>query len=191
MTDSGLTRRLRQQSHRSGLAVGLSMALAIVVCFGGFTWLYVELDPWVRDFAGVEPAPTSTPRDSASADDEDQGQDEDENPPEDEEEEEPRPTRTPVPDDEPENEPEDIEEDDGGFDPDFQVIALEPVRLRSGPGVNFDIVVDGVPPGTPLEFLGNREPSANPDADGDIEWLNFRLEDGREGWIRQIDVSET
>ena len=69
MTDSGLTRRLRQQSHRSGLAVGISMALAIAVCFGGFTWLYVELDPWVRDFAGVEPAPTSTPRDSASAND--------------------------------------------------------------------------------------------------------------------------
>src|SRR5688572_17163882 len=97
MTDPGLTRRLRQHSHRSGLAIGLSMALAIAVCFGGFTWLYVQLDPWVRDFAGVEPAPTSTPRSSASRDDagdDSTSEDEQEN------EDEPAPTRTPRPDDE-------------------------------------------------------------------------------------------
>jgi uncharacterized protein YgiM (DUF1202 family) len=164
------------------------MALAVVVCFGGFTWLYVELDPWVRDFAGVEPAPTSTPRDSASNDDEDD--DEDENPPDDEEDEDPEPTNTPEREDQPDDEPNEVEENNRGFDGDYQVIALEPVNLRGGPGVNFDIVTS-VDPGTELEFLGNREPSANPDADGDIEWLNFETEDGLEGWIRQIDVSET
>lgn len=191
MTDPGLSRRLRQQSHRSGLAIGLSMALAIAVCFGGFTWLYVQLDPWVRDFAGVEPAPTSTPRSSASRDEnEDDTSRDDER---DNEEEEPAPTRTPRSnDDDDEQDIEPVEEDENDrFDPDYQVIALEPVRLRSGPGVNFDIVIDGVPPGTPLEYLGNREASTNPDADGDSEWLNFRTEDGQEGWIRQIDVGET
>jgi hypothetical protein len=52
-------------------------------------------------------------------------------------------------------------------------------------------VIDGVPPGTKLQYLDDREPSQNPDADGDTEWLKFRLEGGEEGWIRQIDVGET
>src|SRR6185312_570540 len=64
MTDPGLTRRLRQQGHRSGLAIGISMALAVLI--GGFTWIYVQLDPFVRDFAGAEPAPTQTPVEQAS-----------------------------------------------------------------------------------------------------------------------------
>ena len=189
MTDPGLTRRLRQQAHRSGLAIGLSMAIAIAVCIGGFTWLYVQLDPWVQDFAGREPAPTATPREQASSRDND---DEEEQPPEeDEEEPEEEPTNTPEPEGDEEDDIQPVEDDEADFESNYQVVALEPVRLRSGPGVNFDIVIDGLPPGTPLEFLGDREPSQNPDADGDTEWLHFRVEGGEEGWIRQIDVGET
>src|SRR4051794_39206996 len=70
MTNSGLTRRLRQQSHRSGLAVGITMAMAIAICLGAFTFLYVKLDPWVRDFSGSESAPTATPGDQASGNEE-------------------------------------------------------------------------------------------------------------------------
>lgn len=186
MTDPGLTRRLRQQSHRSGLAVGLSMALAIAVCFGGFTWLYVQLDPWVRDFAGVEPAPTATARSSAS----NSNQDEEEQPV-DEEVAEPDPTETPESEEanQPDIEPVD-NEDNNDFKPDYQVIALEAVNLRGGPGVNFDIVTS-LGPGTQLEYMDDREASSNPDADGDTEWLQFQTEDGLEGWIRQIDVGET
>ncbi len=162
------------------------MALAIAVCFGGFTWLYVQLDPWVRDFAGVEPAPTSTARASASNDDQDE-----EEQPDDEEEAEPDPTDTPEADEEDQPDIEQVnEDDDNEFNPDYQVIALEAVNLRGGPGVTFDIVTS-LSPGTQLEFMDEREASSNPDADGDSEWLQFQTEDGLEGWIRQIDVGET
>ena len=176
------------------MAIGLSMALAIAVLFGGFTWIYVQLDPWVRDFAGAEVAPpTPTPREQAADDQSD------EETPADEAGDEPAPTEEP---DEQPNEDDSANEDSGNIDPvseddnagfvaDYQVISLEPVRLRSGPGVNTEIVIDGLPPGTPLEFTGERQASANPDADGDVEWLQFETEDGRQGWIRQIDVGET
>lgn len=163
------------------------MALAIAVCVGGFTWLYIQLDPWARDFAGAEPAPTATSRSSASRDSSDRADREsgDEEPTE-----ESRPTRTPTPEEDG-NDIQPVDQGSDRFRPNYQVIALEPVRLRSGPGVNFDIVIDGLPPGTPLRFTGEREPSQNPDADGDTEWLQFETEDGQEGWIRQIDVGET
>lgn len=200
MSDPGLTRRLRQQSHRSGLAIGASMALAIAVCFGGFTWIYVQLDPWVRDFAGAESAPpTPTPREEASdegnEEEEPEPEPEDEEPPPEDEEPDQQPAESGNDDDEDSGniDPVDEEEDEGGgFEPDYQVIALENVNLRSGPGVTFDIVVEGgLPAGTPLEFTGEREPSANPNQDGDTEWLQFEVEGGQEGWIRQIDVGET
>ena len=185
MTDPGLTRRLRQQAHRSGLAVGLSMAIAIAVCIGGFTWLYVQLDPWVRDFAGAEPAPTATARAAARDNNEraDEAQQDEEEPAEDE-----RPTRTPEPEED-ENDIQPVEEDNGDFNADFQITALEQVNMRSGPGRSFDIVVP-LNPGTPLEFTGNREPA--PDAeDSGLDWLEFETEDGQQGWIRDIDVGET
>lgn len=189
MTDPGLTRRLRQQGHRSGLAIGISMALAIAVLVGGFTWIYVQLDPFVRDFAGAEPAPTQTPVEQAAG----SGKKATKTPtPEevasDQATQEPDATETPEPDS---TKIQSIDGNNGDFKPDYQVIALEPVRLRSGPGVSFDILVDGVEPGTKLQFLGDREASKNPDADGDTEWLKFRLEGGEEGWIRNIDVGET
>ena len=188
MTEPGLTRRLRQQSHRSGLAVGISMALAIAVCLGGFTWLYVQLDPWVRDFAGYEPAPTATAREQASNNDDDDEENQDEEPTE-EPADEPEPTSTPEPEDEG-NGGGDIEEiDNGDFDPDFRITALEAVNMRSGAGRSFDIVTD-LDPGTELEFLGDRQPAPDPDDVG-LDWLHFETEDGQDGWIREIDVGET
>ena len=187
MTDPGLTRRLRQQAHRSGLAIGLSMALAIAVCIGGFTWLYVQLDPWARDFAGAEVAPpTRTPRPSASnSDDEEQADDEEES------SDEPDPTDTPEPeeDEDDDSQIQPVDEENGDFDPDYQVIALEQVNMRSGPGRSFDIVTP-LNPGTPLEGTGGREPAPEPDDTG-LDWLEFETEDGQRGWIRDIDVGET
>jgi hypothetical protein len=192
MSDPGLTRRLRQQSHRSGLAIGLSMALAIAVCFGGFTWIYVQLDPWVRDFAGAEVAPpTPTPREEASGEEE---QAEDEAPVEEEDTPTPEPEEDQQPgEDEDQGNIDPVEEDqggdNGGFEPDYQVITLEPVNMRSGPGRSFDIIVP-LDPGTPLEFTGSREPA--PDAaDSGLDWLEFETQDGATGWIRSIDVGET
>jgi hypothetical protein len=179
MTDPGLTRRLRQQAHRSGLAIGLSMALAIAVCIGGFTWLYVQLDPWVRDFAGVEPAPTATPRERASNDDDNADS---------EPTEKADPTSTPKEEPTDDNQIEQVDEDNGGFDADYQVTSLEAVNMRSGPGRSFG-VVGQVNPGTRLQFTGNRE--AAPDADDvGLDWLEFETENGQTGWIREIDVGQ-
>jgi hypothetical protein len=173
------------------------MALAIAVLFGGFTWIYVQLDPWVRDFAGAEVAPpTAIPREQASDDEdeeqpqEERPQDEEEAPPTEESDEQPA-------EDESEDgdsgniDPVEEDEDDGnrGFDPDFQVVTLEPVNMRTGPGRNFDIVTP-LDPGTPLESTGNRQPAPDPQ-DAGLEWLEFETEDGATGWIRSIDVGET
>ncbi len=186
MTDSGLTRRLRQQSHRSGLAVGITMALAIAVCIGGFTLLYVKLDPWVRDFSGSEPAPTATARDQASS-----NNDEDEPTAEPTEEDQEEPTATT----EDENGSDgnvsesDNSDDNDAFDPDYQVTALEAVNFRSGPGTSFDPVAQ-LDPGTPLQYEDDTEPATEPENAG-TNWMKFTLEDGREGWIRDVDVGQT
>lgn len=174
------------------------MALAIAVLFGGFTWIYLQLDPWVRDFAGAEVAPpTPTPREQASG-----NEDTEEEPSGEEatdEEDEPAPTEEP--DEQPnedESEDEDsgniqpVDEDDeesGDFDPDFQVATLEQVNMRSGPGRSFDVVTP-LDPGTPLQSTGERQPAPDPEDTG-LEWLEFETEDGRTGWIRSIDVGGT
>ena len=53
------------------------------------------------------------------------------------------------------------------------VASMNTVNVREGPGVGFS-AFDAVRPGTSVEVLGQN-------ADGD--WLNIKLEDGREGWI--------
>ena len=188
MTDSGLTRRLRQQSHRSGLGVGITMALVIAICVGAFTLLYVKLDPWVRDFSGSQPAPTATAVEQASNDGED------EEPTEEPTEADEEPTAAPD-DSEDISDPGNVSEADNqddeqdGFDPDYQVAALEAVNFRSGPGTSF-APVSHVDPGTPLQYENETQPATEPENAG-TNWMKFSLEDGREGWIRDVDVSQT
>src|SRR5690349_24988532 len=62
MTDSGLSSRLRQQSRRAGLMVGITMALAIAICVFGaagvFAWLsrpFSDLIPMVAPAAQAPP----------------------------------------------------------------------------------------------------------------------------------------
>ncbi|MDP9368581.1 MAG: hypothetical protein M3Q03_09960, partial [Chloroflexota bacterium] len=63
MTDPGLTNRLRQHSRRAGIMVGLSMALTIAICVGGFTTIYARLAPFTSDFVAANtPVPTERPR---------------------------------------------------------------------------------------------------------------------------------
>ena len=186
MTDSGLTRRLRQQSHRSGLAVGITMALAIAICVGAFTLLYVKLDPWVRDFSGSEPAPTATAVEQASNGNED-------DPTEEPTEAEENPTATPSDENADQDSGNVTESDqdngDEDFNPDYQVTSLEAVNFRSGPGTNFE-PVSQVDPGTPLQYENETQPATEPENAG-TNWMKFTLEDGREGWIRDVDVSQT
>jgi uncharacterized protein YgiM (DUF1202 family) len=53
------------------------------------------------------------------------------------------------------------------------VSAQQPINVRTGAGTNFDILV-ALPAGTGVQIMGQ-----SPDG----EWLNIRLDDGREGWI--------
>jgi hypothetical protein len=71
------------------------------------------------------------------------------------------------------------------FEPDYQIGAGQSVNFRSGPSTEDSIIV-ALPPATPLEYLNEDEPTANPN-DGD-RWMRFRTESGEEGWIREIDT---
>ncbi|MBX6342532.1 MAG: hypothetical protein IRY97_08745, partial [Thermomicrobiaceae bacterium] len=62
MVEPGLTSRLRQHSRRSGVLVGVSMALTIAICIVAFIWIYVRVGPFLSDFIPrqAKPAPTPT-----------------------------------------------------------------------------------------------------------------------------------
>ena len=76
------------------------------------------------------------------------------------------------------------------FQPDY-VIADGGVAInfRSGPSLN-DPEITSLQPGTPLEFTGEEQDDANNFADNGT-WLQFRLDDGSQGWVREIDVDQT
>jgi hypothetical protein len=172
MTDSGLSTRLRQQSRRAGLMVGMTMVLTIAICVFGaaglFAWLsrpFSDLIPMVAPAAQLSPpenddpvgavdvAPAvpaaETPQAAAA--------------------EQPA-IPTAVPADEP-------------FAPSHQISAAQSVNFRSGPSTG-DPVIVALPPATPLQYLDEDEPTTNP-ADGE-RWMKFRTEDGQEGWVLEI-----
>lgn len=185
MSDPGLNQRLRQRSRRSGLMIGLSMALTLVVCVFAFTAIYAQLEPVVSDFVGrgdIEvPTPVPTEEPVAAAP-------EPTAPPE---EEAPAATEAPAETEPTETPP--IEEDDGGFEPNYQIDAGGPVNLRPGPGVASGDAIIALPNGTPLMFMDEEVPTEDPIRDDLGEnnvWMRFQTEDGTEGWIRDVDVSE-
>ena len=186
MPRTGLSRRLQQQSRRSGFAVGLSMVVAIGICFAAFTWIYVQLEPWVQDFAGAEEAPlTPSPRRPAEGGDNGGNGGEDQ----------PAPTSTSEPDPDPPDEQEaEIEErpseEPDAFEPDYVLSTGESVNFRSEPSTAAGgaTIIDQVAPGTALQATGETSPA---DSVENGPWIQFRLEDGTEGWLREIDVSQT
>jgi hypothetical protein len=174
MTDSGLSTRLRQQSRRAGLMVGITMVLAIAICIFGaaglFAWLsrpFSDLIPVVAPAAQVqqaeEPAEPSDLQ-PAGEDPEIAVQAEPTQPPPE------APTVSAAADD---------------FQPTHQIGAGQSVNFRSGPSTT-DAIIVALPPETPLEYLEEDAPTTNP-ADGD-RWMRFRNEAGDEGWIREIDT---
>ncbi len=191
MTDPGLNQRLRQRSRRSGLMIGFSMLLTLVVCVGAFTMIYARLEPVVADFVGrgdielptpipteepVAQAPEPTVAPTAPAED----------PPPAEEE-------TPAPDASGDNQADQTEEDPDAFTPDFQVDSDQSVNLRPGPGVATGDAIIAVPIASPLMYLDEEQATTDPERDQMEEgqvWMKFRTEDGTEGWIRELDVSE-
>jgi hypothetical protein len=186
MQDPGLNHRLQQRSRRSGFIIGLTMALTLLVCVGSFTVIYAQLEPVVSDFVSSstdEPVATEEPEvaeaaPTAPADTNDAA--------------EPQPTTEPTPEPTAEATTEPTPADDE-FEPDFQLDSIDSVNLRPGPGVNSGAAVVAVPIDAPLMYLGESEPTQDPGADGLDDgqvWMLFRTEDGDEGWIREIDVTE-
>lgn len=177
--------------------IGLSMVLTIAVCAMGFTVIYSALDGFTSDFISrSNDTPTSLPQNapvtevaqaSENADGNDAVANTDADDPDAGEQPEQEPDSPPTPT--PETASSDEEETDGddeGFNPDYQLRGVT-VNLRSGPSTSTGIVT-ALPPSTPLEYLGEDEPTVSPE-DGD-RWMRFATEEGLDGWIREIDVDE-
>lgn len=196
MTDRALNDRLRQKSRRSGLAIGFSMFLSIVLFLAAAAFIYAALMPVLSDIIPI-PAPQVAPRTSTSgvlgqnADQQAGPITTDNGPP---------PARpadavlgaaptpalvaaaepTPTPAPEPTKPP---------FEPTYQVGAQRAVNLRPKP--SSENAPDNQPiralqPATPLEYLNEDQPTNDPnDAP---RWVKFRTEDGEEGWIRELDT---
>jgi hypothetical protein len=185
MHHRNLDYRLHQRGRRSGVIISVSIATAMILGIVTFVLIYALVDPLTTEFiskGGAEvnlpapdPLPTEAARDptaAATTAAEVAGV--------------PTPTIA-------------VEllgnaeatADGGGFQADYRVSASGRINLRSGPGTNANVVVV-LPAGEPLEFLGERRVTDNPQRDGLPRgglWLKFRTEQGDKGWIREIDVS--
>jgi SH3-like domain-containing protein len=71
------------------------------------------------------------------------------------------------------------------FEPTHQISAGQSVNFRAGPSTA-DPIVSALPPATPLQYLDEDAPTANP-SDGE-RWMRFRIQNGAEGWVREIDT---
>jgi cytoskeletal protein RodZ len=181
MTNSGLTSRLRQQSRRTGFAVGMAMAVTILLCVGGFVVIYAQVDPLTRDFiaAPATETPTEEPRSADSAESQPNNQDQQdaqastgtaEDQPA-----QPTPTSTPEEAQEPTSTPE-------TFTPTHISNTQQGVNFRAGPGTDADIITT-LEASTPLRATGQQGTG-----DDGLVWLEFETEDGTIGWIREIDA---
>lgn len=188
----GLEHRLGSRSRRSGLMIGISIISAIGILVGGFTLIYAVLDPLVSDFVGPWGKPTQAPAGEALA-----ARSAPNNSPDTGEAAAPATAPAPT---EPAAAPTaapaaaptaEATPPEDAFEPDYRVTAQGRINFREGPGVRFPAIV-AIDPGTEVQSLGESQETQNPAADllsPGREWLKFRLEDGREGWIRDIDVT--
>lgn len=191
----GLEHRLGSRSRRSGLMIGVSIMTAIGILVGGFTVIFAVLNPLVSDFVGSLPEPTQVAAGEALAARNSSGDSaggsavptsEPTAAPAAAPTAAPAPTPTPIPEPTAEATP-----PEDAFTPDYRVTAQQRINFREGPGVN-TAAIAGVEPGTELQSLNESQATQNPAADRlspGSEWLRFRLEDGREGWIRDVDVA--
>ena len=166
MTDPGLTNRLRQHSRRAGIMVGLSMALTIAICVGGFTTIYARLAPFTTDFVAANtPIPSATPRSTQIAATSGGSGTNGVPPTATAPPAPPTPTATVDPTQTP------------TFEPDLQSNSELAVNLRQEPGTQANIVTV-LTAQTPLQSSGEEQTGP----DGEI-WIRVRTEDGEEGWI--------
>lgn len=72
------------------------------------------------------------------------------------------------------------------FMPTHQIQGGESINLRPDPSFDHP-PIRALAPTTPLQYLDEEAPTATPAADG-ARWMRFRIADGAEGWVREIDV---
>lgn len=166
------------------MMIGVSMAAAMIVCVSAFIWFYVQIGPLLSDFIPEETAEepetigiagSQPTRDPSTSD----GLSLAEIPPE--------PLSTPGPDDdddaEDSPEEEEVEPEEDEWTPTHQLRDGPNVNFRSGPNTISE-PHGSLAPGTPLLFLGDEEPA------GGVVWMSFEIEDGTQGWIRDVDIIE-
>ena len=182
---TGLNERLRQSNRRSGMMVGVSMALVVGVLIASFTWLFFRLDPFFTDFAGrsgvayaspvarvVASPRAGTPTATTSGGEIASGA---------------IPTAPPVVVTTPSpTAPGLAGTPRVAATPSFRATHVvadfgQQVNLRAGPSAA-SARVALVAPGTRLQFLDEQEQA------GELTWMRFQTERGDVGWIRQIDV---
>jgi hypothetical protein len=155
--------------------VGITMVLAIAICIFGaaglFAWLsrpFSDLIPVVAPAAQVQPAaePTEPSGEQPAA-------------------EEPQVEAQAAPTEPALAAASTVTGTADNFEPTHQIGAGQSVNFRSGPSTT-DAIIVALPPETPLQYLNEDAPTANP-SDGD-RWMRFRSEAGDEGWIREIDT---
>lgn len=185
MVNPGLSRRLDQHGRRAGIAIGLTMVVVTLLLIGAFVTIYGRLDPMLSDFVAADvptvPPPTlqatvaTDPNVAAAA-----------------------ATQAPSA-----TQPAAVTATSasaatnvtptatgGAFEPDYRIASSgEPINFRSSPSLNNEAITS-LQPGTPLEFLGEERDDADNFADNGT-WLRFKLDDGTEGWVREIDVEQT
>ena len=172
---TGLNERLAQHTRRSGMLVGLSMAVVIVLSIGAFIWIFFRIDPLLTDFTGRTGASRASPVRVAASPHADQV---------------PTPVATTAP-------------LVAGLPPPPTAPALvvpsptaaapfvathriaasgQGVNLRAGPST---AAAQTTPlrPGTPLQYLDQEERA------DDLTWLKVQTERGDVGWVRSGDVT--
>lgn len=186
MVNRGLSRRLDQHGRRAGIAIGLTMVLVTVLLIGVFVTIYGRLDPVLSDFIAADvptvPPPTIQPTDAPAQDQNPAAAPPDRTQASD-------PTQAAVVTTTAETSTTVVASTATGqvFQADYQIASGSgPINFRSAPSLNNEAIMS-LQPGTPLQFLGEEQDDADNFADNGT-WLRFRLEDGTEGWIREIDV---
>ncbi len=170
MSDSGLSTRLRQQSRRAGLMVGITMVLAMVILIFGaaglFAWLSQPFSDLIPMAAPAANAPAAEEPDDGGGF-----------------------IATVAPEVAIQVEPTQAAPAEAtttssteDFEPTHQIAPGNSIRFRSGPSTS-DEIIEALPPATALQYL---DEEANPS--GGERWLRFRNENGDEGWVREIDT---
>lgn len=165
MTDSGLSTRLRQQSRRAGLMVGITMVLAIAIFVFGAAALFAALSrPFSDLIPAVVPPAENTIAGSLEAD-------------------LTNTTLAPEPVIQADSQPTPAVAEEptvapaaAAFEPTHQIGANTSVNFRTGPSTS-DAVIVALSPATPLQFLDEEVPT-----NGGL-WMKFRSENGDEGWV--------